>query len=95
MGDRADVVFENTQTLDGSGAVLFTSQGFGDHDLLIVGDGTLTVGPQLTIQGGRGAIRRSGAGSATLINQGPAKTHCQAGVAPRRQAPPACSGPPR
>ena len=59
-GDRADVYFDNTQSLLGAGSIVFTTAGYGDHELYIAGGSTLTIGPQMTVRGGRGVILRTG-----------------------------------
>ena len=61
--DRARVYFDNTQSLLGSGSIVFTTAGYGDHEMYLAG--TLTLGPQMTVRGGRGVI--CGAGPARPI----------------------------
>ena len=51
--DRARVYFDNTQSLLGAGSIVVTTAGYGDHELYIAGGSTLTVGPQMTVRGGR------------------------------------------
>ncbi|MBZ0267224.1 hypothetical protein K8I85_03650, partial [bacterium] len=60
------VTFDSTQTLDGTGEIVFADPG-NNAQSLQVSSGTLTVGPDVTIRGEKTSI---GLGAGTFVNQG-------------------------
>src|SRR5262249_53057918 len=67
IGWTCFLVFNGTQTLDGTGTIQFTDDNMNGLDFsgaLITGGGTLTIGPGITVTGTNGAI------DASLVNQG-------------------------
>lgn len=63
MSRGAVLYFTGTQTLGGTGQIVFA--GSGGYNFLSPQNGTLTIGPAVTIRGGNGSL-----GSSPLINQG-------------------------
>ncbi len=72
-GDYASLNFVGAQTLGGSGAIVFGFNGGNQINTASSGgdSGTLTIGPNITIDGESGTIGYNGGGTETpLVNQG-------------------------
>ena len=72
IGSASSIAFDGSQTLDGTGAVSFVDNGACCRVLEAVTESTLTIGPGVTIQGGRGVIGgdRNFGQPLSVINQG-------------------------
>ncbi len=71
LGNGAFLAFDNTQTLGGDGELVFSGEG-NTTSVFIEQDSVLTVGPELTLRGGKANIGGAvfNGGMETLINQG-------------------------
>src|SRR5262249_34381415 len=73
INGQNQVYFNGTQTLGGSGAIVFTYNGSGGGTpgglRLNATNMTLTIGPNMTVRGGYGALAQF-TSNTTVINQG-------------------------
>jgi hypothetical protein len=63
----ARLEFSGTQTVDGSGEIIFVGENSSEAFVRPVGVSTVTFGPSTTIQGGRGTL---GGPGGTVVVQG-------------------------